>query len=87
MATEFVGTSITSGGDGIQTPKDTDQLYAQNPFVKFFNNERGYVQCEITAREWRTNYRTVEYVTRPGAPRQTRATFVVESGRPTLNPA
>jgi alkaline phosphatase D len=84
VATEFVGTSITSEGDGGEKKKDTDGILAENPFVKFFNNERGYVRCEVTPDLWRTDYQTVPYVTRRGAPLQTRATFHVESGRPKL---
>lgn len=82
VATEFVGTSITSGGDGSQTRKDTAGVLAENPFVKFYSSERGYVSCEVTPKEWKSHYRAVEYVTRPGAPPVTRKTFVVESGRP-----
>lgn len=84
VATEFVGTSITSGGNGTPTPKTTDELYVENPFVKFFNNERGYVRCEITPQQWHTDYRTVEKVDVPDAKLNTRASFVVESGRPKL---
>lgn len=85
VATEFVGTSITSAGDGVDRPAGLDGLLAENPFVKFHNRERGYVRCEVTPREWRTDYRTVPYVTRRGAPLNTRASFVVESGQPRLN--
>jgi alkaline phosphatase D len=85
IATEFVGTSIASGGDGVDRPKYLEALIAENPFVKFHNEERGYVRCEITPQAWRTDFRTVPYITRRGAPRQTRASFVVESGRPVLN--
>jgi alkaline phosphatase D len=84
VATEFVGTSITSGGDGSPTRKDTPGVLAENPFVKFYNAQRGYVSCEVTPSKWQTHYRTVEYVTRPGAPLATGASFVVESGRPEL---
>ena len=52
--------------------------------VKYFNNERGYVRCELTPQQWRTDYRTVPFVTKPGAPLNTRASFVIESGRPIL---
>ncbi len=82
VGTEFVGTSITSGGDGAQTRKDTAGVLADNPFVKFYNAERGYVRCQLTASEWKTEYRVVPYVTRPNAPCKTRATFVVQNGRP-----
>ena len=82
VATEFVGTSISSGGDGSETRRDTDSVYAENPFVKFYNAERGYVSCEVTPDEWKSDYKVVEYVTRPGAPCLTRASFRVEAGRP-----
>ena len=85
VATEFVGTSISSSGDGADQPEGTDELYAENPFVKYYNGERGYVSCTVNQKEWRTDYRTLPYVTRPGAPIQTRASFVVESGKPKLN--
>lgn len=87
-AVEFVGTSITSGGDGGDHGKYAPaRLQAENPGVQFFNNERGYVSCEVTPAHWRTDYRTVPYVSRPGAPIQTRATFMVESGRSQLQRA
>jgi alkaline phosphatase D len=85
VATEFVGTSISSGGDGAAQPKGHAELLAENPFVKFQSAERGYVTCEVTAQAWRTDFKTVEYVSRPGAPLNVRASFVVESGRPVLN--
>lgn len=84
VAVEFVGTSISSGGDGLAVPKWAESAQAENPFVKFVNQERGYVRCEVTPEHWTTDYRTVPYVSRPGAPIQTRATFVVDSGRPLL---
>ncbi len=60
-------------------------LLAENPFVKYHNNERGYVHCEITRKSWRTNFQTIPYVTRSGAPLKTRASFVVETGDPRLH--
>jgi alkaline phosphatase D len=39
------------------------------------------VRCEVTAKTWRSDYRTVEYISRPGAPLNTRASFVVEDGQ------
>jgi len=87
VATEFVGTSITSTGDGGEKKAKLEGVLAENPFVKFFNNERGYVRCEVTPQAWRADYRTVPYVSRRGAPLNTRATFVVESGQSRLNRA
>lgn len=82
VGTEFVGTSITSTGDGSEKRENTDTVLSRNPWVKFFNSERGYVRCDITPASWRSDYRTVPYVTRPGAPCRTRASYVVETGRP-----
>jgi alkaline phosphatase D len=82
VATEFVGTSITSGGDGVDEPEELSRIQSENPFVKFHNQQRGYVACEMTTKTMRADYRVVEYVSRPDAPLRTRASFVVEDGRP-----
>jgi alkaline phosphatase D len=87
VATEFVGTSITTGGDGARISPRTATIQSENPFVRFHNTERGYVSCEITPKTMRADYQVVEYVTRHGAPKQTRASFVVENGRPGAVPA
>lgn len=87
LGNEFVGTSIASGGDGRDKLDITDQELAENPQLKFFNAQRGYVKCSITQKEWRTDYRVLPYVTRPDAPISTRASFVVESGKPGLQKA
>ncbi|MEN9632575.1 MAG: hypothetical protein RL077_979 [Verrucomicrobiota bacterium] len=84
VGVEFVGTSISSGGDGNNDTAAAQWRLDENPCVKFFNAERGYVRCELTAQQWRADYRTVPYIARRGAPLNTRASFVVESGRPQL---
>jgi alkaline phosphatase D len=81
VATEFVGTSISSGGDGKNEPRYLSAMYSANPFVKFHNTERGYVRCRVTPSSWQSDYQVVEYVTRRGAPLITRASYVVESGQ------
>jgi alkaline phosphatase D len=83
-AVEFVGTSISSGGDGQLEPKSLQDTYRENPFVKFHSAERGYLSCTVTPGLWETNYQAVPFVSKPGAPLLTRASFVVESGRPHL---
>jgi alkaline phosphatase D len=50
--------------------------------MKYYNQRRGYVRCLVGRGEWRTDYRVMPYVTAPGAPISTHASFVVESGRP-----
>lgn len=82
VGSEFVGSSISSGGNGAQAPKDLDLLLKDNPFVRFHNTERGYLRCELDAKQWRTDFRTVPFVLKPGAPVNTRASYVVEAGKP-----
>jgi alkaline phosphatase D len=81
IGTEFVGTSISSGGDGEDMPDTMAPVLARNEFVRFFNSQRGYVSCELTPALMRAEFRVLDYVSRPGAPRRTRAAFVVEDGR------
>lgn len=82
VATEFVGTSISSSGDGAEAATLELAMQIENPFVKYFNFERGYVSCEVTPQTWTSHYRTVPFVTKPDAPLNTRRTFVVEAGKP-----
>jgi alkaline phosphatase D len=81
LAAEFVGTSISSGGDGFDSTKRAEDVLSANPQVRYFNGRRGYVRCEVTAQSWRTDYRVVPYVTKPGAPIRTHSSFTVEPGR------
>jgi alkaline phosphatase D len=60
-------------------------MLSDNPFVKYHGDQRGYVSCIIDAKSWRSDFRTVDYVSRPGAALKTQASFVVESGRAALN--
>ena len=82
IATEFVCTSISSGGNGIDRTKNHDHILAENPFVKFQNSQRGYTRCEVTPKQWKADYQVLDYVETPGSPINTRASFVVESGHP-----
>ncbi|GAB4469329.1 MAG: alkaline phosphatase D family protein [Armatimonadaceae bacterium] len=82
IGTEFVGTSITSGGNGTDKPAALDRLLAENPGVRFHNQQRGYVRCTVTPGNWRTDYIVVEEVQKPGGKIVNRASFVVEAGKP-----
>jgi alkaline phosphatase D len=78
---EFVGTSISSGGDGSDWRADTEKTLEQNPNIKFFNNFRGYVRCQVTPEQWRADYRVLPYVKQPGADVSTRASFIYEKNQ------
>jgi alkaline phosphatase D len=86
VATEFVATSITSGGDGGEANPTTAEMRRRNPHIHFFNNRRGYCLHEATAERMEVTFRALPIVTRPGAPREDRGRFVVEAGRPGILP-
>lgn len=81
VGVELVGTSITSGGDGLDAMKGVEDVYAENPHLKWHGAKRGYVSCVVTPKETRADYRMVPFVTKPGAPVQTPKSFVVQAGR------
>lgn len=87
VATEFVGTSISSGGNGTKTPTNLEALLKKNPFVKFHNRQRGYVRCIVTPKTWTSDYQIVEEVLKPDGAVSTKASFVVEAGQPGLKQA
>jgi alkaline phosphatase D len=87
VASEFVGTSITSGGNGADTTAEGERFLAANPHMKFFNSQRGYVRVNVNRQRWRSDFRVVPFVERPGAPVSTRASYVVEDRRPGVEQA
>jgi alkaline phosphatase D len=82
VGTEFAGTSISSGRDGVEITARNQSILPDNPHVKFHDGRRGYVRCGITRERWTTDYRVVPFVSRPGASVETRASLIVENGRP-----
>ena len=82
IAAEFVGTSISSGGDGSDaTVLATPAIRADNPHVQWQQNRRGYMRCTVEADAWTTEFRTVPYVTRPDAPLETPTRWRLNRGR------
>lgn len=82
VGTEFVGTSISSNGDGAAESPVGDTLLAANPHMKFVNFQRGYSRVTVTPETFTNEFRIVPYVSRPGAPIESLATWVVEDGVP-----
>ena len=82
VGTEFVGTSITSGlGEWYQ--EAYKYHLGQNPHVRFFDERNGgYVRCEVTPEEWRTEMKLADSIADPESPVRTFASFVVEDGKP-----
>jgi len=82
VGTEFVGTSISSGGDGMEITPRAAAYLKDNPQVKFHNSQRGYVSCTLTPSKFTADYKVLDKVTEKDRPIQTRVTYVVEDGRP-----
>ena len=75
-----------SGGDGDdQTPEAAPVLGRES--AREVLRTDSAATCDVTSdeSEWRTDYRVVPYVSRPGAPVSTRASAVVKAGEPGLS--
>ena len=84
VAVEFVSTSITSDGDGQDIPGWGPKFMANNPQLKFINNQRGYLTCDVTPGEWHTNFMVVDKVSTPDGKLRKRATLAVAHGESSL---
>jgi len=80
VATEFVGTSITSNDvDYVAVSRDL----AHNPHIRYFESRwRGYLFCDITPGLWRTDLRIVDNVENAASRGRNLISFHVEDGRP-----
>ena len=85
VGTELACSSITANGDGADVGGGDHPWAAWNPHLRFYNNQRGYVRTTITADSLTADFQVVPYVTQPGAPVHTRATFVIEDRLPGLH--
>jgi alkaline phosphatase D len=87
VGTEFVGTSITSGLGESYAEAYKGHL-DQNPHVRYFDERTGgYVRCEVTPEEWRTEMKLADSIEDPESPVRTFASFVIEDGQPGANQA
>lgn len=83
VGTEFVGTSISSNGDGEVYGPYYGPMIKRNPHIRFFDGDRrGYVRCKVDSRHFAADLRIVSTVSRSDAPEATYASFVVEDGTP-----
>ncbi|WP_083707087.1 alkaline phosphatase D family protein [Intrasporangium flavum] len=80
VGSELVTSSITSGGNGYDSPTGQHPWAAWNPNLRFWTNLRGYVSTTITPDAMTARFRCVPVVTTPGAEAFTRAEFVIDDG-------
>jgi len=84
-AIEFVCTSISSGGDGVELSKGWKDTPADNPHCQLYDARRGYQVFDIGRNEWRTDVTTLDKVSEAGGRATVTTSFVVERGRIALN--
>lgn len=82
VGTEFVGSSMSSGGNGGNVIAEYERAASQNNFVKWYNSNRGYVTCELRPDKWTSHFRVTPIVNKLNSPLVKKASFVVEAGRP-----
>jgi alkaline phosphatase D len=87
IASEFVTTSISSSGDGVDQRPDGRRIQADNAFLKFNNAQRGYVVCDVTPERWQTEFKVLDKVSDKGGTLTTRAKYAVASGDARVVPA
>ncbi|NGN66754.1 alkaline phosphatase [Streptomyces sp. A7024] len=86
MAAELIVTSVSSDRDGADRLPLWDAMQAANPHLRFYNGRRGYVILDLDDQRARADFHTLPYVTAPGAPVTTAASFTIEAGQPGLRP-
>jgi alkaline phosphatase D len=80
VATEFVGTSISSAGVPYEPFR---RFLPANPHVRFFESRyRGYVLCDVTPNHWLADLRAVDQLRDRKGTARTLRSYYVESGRP-----
>ncbi|RMS14766.1 Phosphodiesterase/alkaline phosphatase D [Pseudomonas coronafaciens pv. coronafaciens] len=79
IATEFVGTSVTSGGPPFEA---FNSILGLNPHVKFFESrQRGYVAVDLTEHQMSARFQVVSDVLDPAASVSTLKRFLVAAGK------
>ncbi|CAM05882.1 alkaline phosphatase D [Saccharopolyspora erythraea NRRL 2338] len=84
VGAELVTTSVTSNGDSAGEDFGGDP---ENPHIRFHDTMRGYVRTRVTSTELKADFRVLPYVSRPYAPAETKASFVVSDRVPGLQEA
>jgi alkaline phosphatase D len=83
VASEIVGTSISSNGDRQVYGPYYGPMIPYNPHIKFFDGDRrGYVRCHVDRSRLTADLQMVSTVSRRDADESTLASFVVRNGRP-----
>jgi alkaline phosphatase D len=80
LGVDFTATSISSLGDGFDIDNRLKTLMQQDPHIKFYNRQRGYVRHVVTPERWQADYQVLDKVSVPDGRMSTRKSFVVGNG-------
>ena len=56
-----------------------ERIRSINPHVRFYDGRRGYLICSFNKQRCEASFRALDYVSKPGAPLSTIATYVVDA--------
>ncbi|GAA2855375.1 alkaline phosphatase PhoD [Streptosporangium fragile] len=84
VAVELVTSSIASDGDGYRDEARVAETIAENPHISYLDQRRGYLVCRLDTEELRADFRTLDYISRRGAPAKTGARFTIPAGQSAL---
>ncbi|OYX65423.1 MAG: hypothetical protein B7Y88_08440 [Sphingomonadales bacterium 32-64-17] len=82
IASEFLATSVSSGGTGSLRHSHQQQALDNNPNAILLNNQRGYHIHAITASSWTASVKVMDQIDTPDGRISELARFEVEHGRP-----
>lgn len=80
VAVEYVGTSISSGGNGRDAIPAVEAALGGNPWMKYHSARRGYVRCDVTPSEFRANVKLLRSVASRDEPVIATHSFVTPAG-------
>lgn len=86
-ATEYVASSISSGGDGADIPQGWEQVSAENPHTRLLNDRRGYQLFTIEQDSWRTDVVSVTKVSDRSGAKQEISTLMTFPQQPGVHAA
>ncbi|MEV1246614.1 alkaline phosphatase D family protein [Nonomuraea sp. NPDC050022] len=71
VAKELVTSSIASDGDGYRDRTWIAESLQENPHISYIDQRRGYLMAKVTRDDISVDFRTLDYISRKGAPAKT----------------
>ena len=82
LASEFLATSISSGGSGGPRHPNELNVLDNNPNVQLLNNQRGYHLHTVSRNDWAADIQVLDQVDKPGGQSSTLARYSVDPRDP-----